>query len=422
MYNGGLMQIPAYRESPSPRYVTGSLVVAGFFPSLANGVAYPTLPRLEAILGFSPLLVGIILSMPSATRLLCNAPAGSLFDRVGTRQPLIVGFLLAGVGPFGYALGMNSDVVGPAQSAVFVGVGVIMGVGSALILVGSYAAITAVTTPANRGRWLGYMAGAAGIAFPAGLLVGGVAADIYGIQEAFLLSGVLGLFSVVIVVAILPDVVPDVERDVGFRAVPELVRADRRLAVVAATGGALKFLSAVFLSTVVVFAAENEITVAGLGESAISGVILAASTLCASAATLAAGRYSDTLENRTLLIVPSLVALAIGFVVVATVQTLAGLATGVIVASVGGGAVGPALLAYLGDISPAEDVGKLGGVYNAVRDVGGIVGPVVALPLASTVGFAAEYLACAVVALLAAALVGMTLLSASTTPSPALAE
>lgn len=416
------MQFPAYRENPSPRYVAGSLVVAGFFPGLANGVAYPTLPRLEAVLGFSPLLVGIVLSMPSATRLLCNAPAGSLFDRVGTRHPLIAGFLLVGVSPFGYAIGMNPGMAGIAQSALFVGVGVVMGVGSALILVGSYAAITAVTTPANRGRWLGYMTGVAGVAFPAGLLVGGVVADVYGIQESFLLSGVLGLLSLVIVVVILPDVTPDVERDVGLRAVPGLVRADRRLAVVATTGGVLKFLSTVFLSTVVVFAAENEIAIAGLGESAISGVILAASTLCASAATMVAGRYSDTLENRSLLIVPSLVVLAAGFVLVAMVQTLTGLAVGVIVASVGGGAVGPALLAYLGDISPAEDVGKLGGVYNVVRDVGGILGPVVALPLASTVGFAAEYLACAVVALLAAALVGTTLLSASTTPSPALAD
>jgi MFS family permease len=417
-----LVQLPAYREDPSPRYVAGSLVVAGFFPALANGVAFPTLPRLEAILGLSPLVVGIIISMPSAARLLCNAPAGSLFDRVGTRYPLIAGFLLTGVGPFGYALGMDPEVLGLAQSAAFVVVGGVVGIGSALILVGSYATITTVTTPENRGRWLGYMIGSAGIAFPAGLLIGGVTADVYGIQEAFVLSGVLGLFSVGIVVAVLPDVVPDVDRDVGLRAVPGLVRADRRLAIVATTGGTLKFLGAVFLSTVVVFAAENGITVAGLGESGISGVILAASTVCASVSTLAAGRYSDTLENRTLLIVPSLFVIAAGFVMVAMVPTLAGIAVGVIGAGIGAGAAGPALLAYLGDISPSEDVGKLGGVYNVFRDVGGVLGPVVALPLASTVGFAIEYLACAVVALLAAALVGTTLLSASTTPSPAVAE
>jgi len=416
------MQLPAYRDDPAPRYVAGSLVIAGVFPGLANGVAFPTLPRLETILGLSPLVVGIIISMPSATRLLCNAPTGSFFDRTGTRRPLIVGFLLTGIAPFGYALGMEPGVEGLAQSGVFVGVGAVMGVGSALILVGSYAAITSVTTPANRGRWLGYMTGAAGIAFPIGLLVGGFTADVYGIQEAFLLSGSLGLVSVLIVTAILPDVVPDVDRRVGLRAVPKLVRADRRLAVVAATGGALKFLTTVFLSTVVVFAAENEITVAGLGESGISGVILALGTLCASVAMLAAGRYSDTLENRTWLIVPSLVVLAGGFVLVATVQTLVGLAVGMTVASIGGGAVGPALLAYLGDISPAEDVGKLGGVYSVVRDVGGILGPVVALPLASTIGFAMEYLICGVVALLVAALVGTTLLSASTMPNPALAD
>jgi MFS family permease len=71
-------------------------------------------------------------------------------------------------------------------------------------------------------------------------------------------------------------------------------------------------------------------------------------------------------------------------------------------------------MAYLGDISPADDVGKLGGVYNVFGDLGSTLGPLVALPLVARVGFAAEYLACAVLALGVAVVVSRTLLGDAT--------
>lgn len=71
-------------------------------------------------------------------------------------------------------------------------------------------------------------------------------------------------------------------------------------------------------------------------------------------------------------------------------------------------------MAYLGDISPADDVGKLGGVYNVFGDLGSTLGPIVALPLVARVGFTAEYLACTILALGAALLVSRNLLGDAT--------
>jgi MFS family permease len=67
-------------------------------------------------------------------------------------------------------------------------------------------------------------------------------------------------------------------------------------------------------------------------------------------------------------------------------------------------------MAYLGDISPSDDVGKLGGVYNVFGDFGSTLGPLVALPLIAHVGLAAEYLVCAALALAVGVLVTRTLL------------
>jgi DHA1 family multidrug resistance protein-like MFS transporter len=51
-------------------------------------------------------------------------------------------------------------------------------------------------------------------------------------------------------------------------------------------------------------------------------------------------------------------------------------------------------MAYLGDIAPGGDVGKLGGVYNVFGDLGSTLGPIVALPLASAIGVGGEYAVC----------------------------
>jgi len=410
------MRLPAHREDPGVGYVAASFVVGIFLPSVAGGISFPALPRLELVLGLSPAVVGLILSTDSGVRLLSNAPVGSLLDRVGTRRPLIAGFVLLSVAPFGYALGMDPGPVPLDPAVVFLVAQAAAGVGAALVLVGGYAMITDITTPDNRGRWLGYMLGSYGLGFPIGLVVGGVVADVYGIREAFLLGGAVSLVSVVILLVAVPDRSPDVDRDGGLREIPALVGADRRLAFIGTTNGIMSFLSRAFLTTVVVFAAELGLELGGLGDMGVTGFVLALVTLAAGGSTLLAGRYSDSFDDRISLVLPSLGVMTVGFVTVAMVPTLAGIVAGGAVAAVGGGAVSPVLKAYLGDISPSEDVAKLGGAYNAFGDLGSILGPMVAIPAASRVGFDAVYFGCAGLGVVAAVLVGKTLLS--TAPSP----
>jgi MFS family permease len=419
------VQLPAHREDPSVHYVAGSLVLGVFFGGVAGGVAFPTLPLLGPVLGISPLLVGVILSVNRFTRLLMNTPAGSLLDRMGTRRPMVAGFAVMATAPFGYAVGMSPEAV-PLPippSAVFVVSRVAWGVGSAFVFVGAFATITHVTTPENRGRWTGYMRGGQSLGFPAGLVVGGLVADAAGIREAFLLAGAAGLLSTLVATAVLPDVSPDVEQTAGLRELPGLVRADSRVLVVGTVNAVVRFLFAgVLLSTVVLYAAENEVRVGALSEVGVSGALMAFGVVFSSAATVVVSRYSDRLENRAVVTLPSLGSLGAGFLVLAGWPTLPGTAIGVALVGLGVGGTNPPLLAYLGDISPDEDVGKLGGVYNVFGDVGSTAGPVVALPLASVIGFPGEYLLCALLVVGAGALVAGTLLRADGVASAAPVE
>jgi len=414
-----LANVGVDRADPSVRYVAASLILGVFFGGLGGGVAFPTLPRLGPVLGISPLIVGIILSANRFTRLLCNAPAGSVLDRLGTRRPMIVGFVVQGLAPFGYVLGLHAGTVGLDSATVFLLARALWGIGSAFVFVGAFSTITHVTTPENRGRWVGYMRGGQSLGFPAGLVLGGLLADAYGFTLAFAVAGCAGLSAAAVAALVLPDLAPEIDRTSGLREIPDIVRVDPRIASVGAVNFAVRLLFAgVLLSTVVLYAAEKGISIGALSETGVSGVVMAVSVLCASVTTVFVGRYSDRLSNRALIAVPALGVLAVGFALLALVPTLAGMIGGVALIGVGVGGTNPPLLAYLGDIAPGGDVGKLGGVYNTFGDLGSTLGPLVALPFVTRVGFAVEYLACVAVVLLAGVLVIGTLLDEDGTARP----
>ncbi len=217
----------------------------------------------------------------------------------------------------------------------------------------------------------------------------------------------------VVAFLVLPDVSPDVQPS-RLRDLPSIVAADGRIAAVGTVNLVVRFLFAgVLLSTAVLYADRFDITIGLLSATGVSGVVMAISVLGASGTTVLVGRYSDRLDNRALVTVPMLIVLGAGFVLLVAVPTLAGIVAAVALIGIGVGGTNPPLMAYLGDISPADDVGKLGGVYNVFGDFGSTLGPLVALPLVSRVGFAAEYLACAVLAVAASVLVFRTLLGSA---------
>ncbi|WP_284013052.1 MFS transporter [Halobaculum litoreum] len=401
-----------YTES-QVRTVVLSLVAGVFFGGMGGGVAFPTIPALGSVLGIAPFLVGAILSINRFTRLLMSTPAGDVLDRLGTRRPMIAGFAVQGLVPFGYLVGLNPPL-GLSAATVFLVSRAAWGIGSAFVFVGAFSTVTHVTTPANRGRWVGYMRGGQSLGFPTGLVLGGVVTDLYGYAEAFAVAGAAGLFAAAVAYRVLPNVTPDTDGGSRLRDVPALVRADPRIGAVGAVNFTIRFLYAgVLLSTVVLYTAEHDISLGGLAGTGSSGVVMAVSVVALSASNLAVGRLSDRL-GRTTTVVPGLAVFGAGFALAALVPTTGGVLAGVALVGGGAGLAGPPLLAYLGDIAPGGDVGKLGGVYNVFGDLGSTLGPLVALPLASAIGLSGEYLACAGLVVVAGAIAATTLRDDST--------
>ncbi|WP_255197439.1 MFS transporter [Halorarius litoreus] len=398
--------------------IVGSLVAGVFIGGLGGGVAFPTLPTLGAVLGISPLLVGLILSTNRITRTVMNTPAGEIIDRLGTRRPMIVGFGLQGAAPFGYVLGLHPDLVpGLDSAALFILARAVWGVGSAFVFVGSFSTVVHVTSETNRGRWIGYFRGAQSMGFPTGLVAGGLLTDFYSYDVAFGTAGVLGLLAAVVAAAVLPDLRPAVETATSLRELPSVVRREPRIALIGVVNFAVRFLFAgVLLSTVVLYAQTYGIGIGDFSAVGASGLIMALSVLFAGGTTVAAGTLSDAVGNRALITLPALSVFAFGFALLGLFPTLPTTLVGVACIGVGVGGTNPPLLAYLGDISPEGDVGKLGGVYNVFGDLGSSLGPLVALPVAVQFGFRAEYLACAGLVVLVFVLVVATLLGGDLRP------
>ena len=410
------MQVPTLTspaiddEDPSVPVVVGAVIAGVFFGGVGGGVAFPTLPALGTVLGISSFVVGMILSINRFTRLLLNTPAGQVLDRLGTRRPMLIGLAVQGLVPFGYVVALDPGPIPLSSAAIFFLSRALWGVGSAFVFVGAFTTVTHVTTAENRGKWVGYMRGGQSLGFPAGLILGGILTDLYGYSEAFATAGAAGLFAAVVAFVVLPNVEGSASATTRLRDLPAVVRADARVLGIGATNLAVRFLYAgILLSTVVLYTQEYDIALGALASTGISGIVMAISVLAMSVTTLVVGRLSDTLPSRTYTVIPALGLLAAGFALLAVVPSVESTVVGVALVGVGVGGTGPPLLAYLGDIAPGGDVGKLGGVYNVFGDLGSTIGPLVALPVASVVGMRLEYLVCAGIAVLTATMVLATL-------------
>jgi MFS family permease len=222
---------------------------------------------------------------------------------------------------------------------------------------------------------------------------------------------VTGLFATAVAVVVLPNVRPKMEQPASLADLPRIVRADSRILAIGSVNFAVRFLFAgVLLSTVVLYAESNDIGIASFSAVGASGLIMAVSILSSSLTTVLSGRVSDRLGNRALITLPAMGLLALGFVLLAVRPTLLGAITGVAAIGFGVGGTNPPLLAYLGDLSPDADVGKIGGVYNIFGDLGSTLGPLLAFPLATRLGYRAGYLACAGVVGITAVVVLRTLI------------
>ena len=369
--------------------VVGTVVASTFFIGFGGGVIFPILPNLEAVLGISPFLVGVILSANRFTRLVANAPAGALVDRIGTRRPFVAGMAIQTVGTAGYIVAF----LAPFPTGWFLGARVLWGVGSAFVFATALTIAADVSTGNTRGANMGVIRGGVLFGFPTGVVLGGLVSDLYSNVAAFGLATGFAVVATAVAYLSIPEthVTGDSHRSVKpwdvDTSLPALTAGTVNFAVFFVYFGAL-------FATLVVFIRERGLTVFGLGPQGSSGIFMAITVIAAGAFMLIGGVLSDRADSR----VPTLVvflALAGGsFFLLAVAESVLVLAGACVLIGIGqGGSNGP-LLALLADLTPEDRMGRAVGTNNVLGDVGGGLGPLVTLPLVDSVGFTPVYVAC----------------------------
>ncbi len=379
--------------------VVGTVVISTFFIGFGGGVIFPIIPNLGTVLGISPFLVGVILSANRLTRLLANAPAGSLVDRIGTRIPFVLGMGIQTVGTAGYVVAFLL----PYPTAWLLGARLLWGVGSAFVFATALTIAADVSTGGSRGANMGLIRGGVLFGFPTGVVLGGLVSEFYGNIAAFGLATGFALLATAISYASIPET--HVEDD-GHRSVKPW---DVDTSLPALTVGAVNFavlfvyLGALF-ATLVLFIREHDLGVFGLGAQGSSGIFMAITVIAAGVFMLLGGIVSDRQTSRVPTLLVFLALAGIGFVLLALADSTATLAVACVFIGVGQGGTSGPLMALLADMTPTDRMGRAVGTNNVLGDVGGGLGPLLTLPLIDTIGFLPVYLACASMPFAAAAL------------------
>ncbi len=371
-----------------------AVIACTFFVGFGGGVVFPILPNLGAVLGISPFLVGLILSANRFVRMVANAPAGALVDRVGTRRPFIVGLVVEGVATLGYNVALASSL----PEVWFLLARVAWGLGSALVFATAYTITADVSEASSRGTSMGFVRAGITFGFPAGLVLGGVVSDMYSVSTAFALAAAFALVS----------------GGLAFLTVPETHASESSSTVrpwdvdrstPALTAGLVNFglyfsYAGVLFATLVLLLGERGITVLDYSAQGTSGFLMAATVLAGSAFMLVGGTVSDRLEARIPVLLTFLLLACGGFLLLAVADTRADLLVACLAIGAGQGGVGGPLMALLADLTPTDRMGRATGTNNVLGDVGGGLGPIVSLPAVEALGFVPVYAACALIPLL----------------------
>lgn len=378
-----------------PRAVVLAVISCTFFVGFGGGVVFPILPNLGTVLGISPFLVGVILSANRFVRMVANAPAGVLVDRVGTRRPFIAGLIIEGVATLGYNVALASSL----PEFWFLLSRVAWGLGSALVFATAYTITADVSEAASRGTSMGFVRAGITFGFPGGLVLGGVVSDLYSVAVAFALAAAFALVSGGLAFLTVPETHAS---EAGSTVRPwDIDRSTPALTAGLVNFGLYFSYAGVLFATLVLLLGERGITVFGYSAQGTSGFLMAVTVLAGSAFMLVGGTASDRLGARVPVLLAFLALACAGFLLLAVSDSRLVLLAGCLAIGAGQGGVGGPLMALLADLTPTDRMGRATGTNNVLGDVGGGLGPIVSLPAVEALGFVPVYAACALIPLFA---------------------
>ena len=343
--------------------------------AIGQGAAIPVIPLFAKDLGASVALAATIVGLRGWGTMVFDLPAGALIARFGERRSMLFGSLALVVVPF-VTMVSRSPVV---FAALVFAIGCTFSVWQLARL----AYVTELTPIEVRGRALSLIGGTNRIGNLIGPLVGGVAAEAFGLEAAFWIQAILAGSAAAVMYM--------------------LVRGEDRTGLEMTHGGIYSRFASVVVDHRHTFMTAGLATVAiqvlrrsreaaiplwgdaiGLSPSQI-GLILSGSILIEVLLFYPTGIVMDR-WGRKWTGVPCLIFMAIGLMLFPLTHSMIGMMLAGMVTGVGNG-FGAGIAMTLGaDFSPAVGRNEFLGVWRLVGDVGTAAGPMMIGGLTGVIG------------------------------------
>lgn len=363
-------------RSPLP-FEVWALVAGGFAVALGYGVVAPAIPQFALEFQVSKFAASAIVSAFAFMRLVSAPLAGWIVTRWGERMTYTVGILIVALSTGAAAFAENYT-----QFIVLRGAG---GVGSAMFTVAATALLVKVSPPDSRGRIASLNA--------AGFLLGGLLGPVFGgIMATFGLRAPFIFYFFTLLVA--ATVVAIALRRSEAAAAPvvgephaapftlrEALRLPqfRSLMLSVFAFGWASF--GVRISLIPIFVA-----VVFNGNAADAAWVLAGYAAGNAIFIFPAGRWTDTIGRKPLLIVGMAVLTATYLVFPLSPSMWVAIAI-MVAAGAGSAFVNPAQQAVLADVLDQRPGGNVVAAYSMMTDLGGVLGPLIAGAVLDIAGF-----------------------------------
>jgi len=366
-----------------------------FFEDLGTGMLITLIPLYivdlhTAILPDMPLMLkaGIVMTVFGMFNAISQPIMGRLSDKIDRRKPFII-FGLVGYTIFSF---MYAHVTNYEQLLVL---RVLQGITVGATIPAIIAMVTHLSTPSTRGKAVGIYTTIRGLGFGSGPVIGGAIATYYGFNTGFYVCAALGLVSFILVNLLVKEThstcvekEPDVDGKNGYSSIIILAGA--------------MFMMMVGIMMIVALLPEYEVR---LEASEFSlGIALSAYMLARLIFQTPIGSLSDRIGRKKLIVAGLVLSapLVIGTGYVTTIDQL------IVLRAMQGftiAAIDTPVMALAGDLSGGARVGSKLSMITTAYAAGMAVGPVFGGLLAGYVTFETPFYVCAVLMLLAGAIV-----------------
>ncbi|MBN2048644.1 MAG: MFS transporter [Anaerolineaceae bacterium] len=344
-------------------------------------------------IGITLAQLGVLLSIHRFVRFAANPLAGYLNDRFGRRWMFLLGLFFAVLSTTGYAFLRGFWLWVLAR--------VFWGMAWALINISGMNSILDLTTPSDRGHWMGVYNAWIYAGYGLGPLIGGLFLDWFDFRVSMLVCAALTLMGLAVAAIFFEESKPKTAAAGGIPislcAIPSpksIWNATRNPSIRLALALHTLFRFAddgIVLTLVTILLTRtfgNELSLGALviGIPTLSGFLIGLRSLLSALVGPFAGRISDGNQGRLRVILIGLGISLVGFPLLVFTSSGLSVIAGVLITAIGAGILSPGVSAYLGDRAENEQQGLLVGVYATAGDVGSWIGPMFVLSLQALLG------------------------------------